>query len=58
MHLCSVADDCQALIWDLTELRPEISDPLLEYKADEEISNLSWSLYHYEWLAISFHKNL
>jgi len=30
------------------------TDPLLEYKADGEIANLSWSLLQNEWLAICF----
>ncbi|KAL4505903.1 hypothetical protein ABPG72_013664 [Tetrahymena utriculariae] len=57
-HICTVGDDCQSLIWDLSELRPEITDPLLEYKADGEIANLSWSLLQNEWLAICFQNNL
>lgn len=42
-HICTVADDAQALIWDLQEMQDEINDPFLEYRADSEISNLSWS---------------
>ena len=80
--MCTVADDCQALIWDLTDMKMELTglniyfkcpflsffpsfilitfelDPFLEYKADAEISNLSWSLLQNDWLAICFHKNL
>jgi WD repeat-containing protein 68 len=49
-HICSVADDSVALIWDLSDLQNKTEknetnyDPLLEYKAESEISNLTWSL--------------
>ncbi|EGR30663.1 WD repeat protein [Ichthyophthirius multifiliis] len=51
-HICTVGDDHQSLIWDLTEMRPDMTEPLLEYRADGEIANLSWSLLQNEWLAI------
>lgn len=57
-HICSVGDDCQALIWDLTEIKPELTEPLLEYRAEGEITSLTWSLLQYEWLGISFGKTL
>lgn len=44
-HICSVGDDSKAYIWDLNGDRPEnFQSPLLEYKADEQISNLTWSV--------------
>ena len=33
-------------------------EPLLEYKAEEEISNLAWSLLQNDWLAICWDKSL
>ena len=63
-HICSVSDDAQALIWDLTDIKFEISgyiftiEPLLEYRAEEEISNLAWSLLQNDWLAICWDKSL
>lgn len=58
-HICSVGDDCKAYIWDLNGDRPENYQlPLLEYKADEQISNLSWSVLQKEWLGICFLKQL
>ena len=46
VHMCSVGDDCKAYIWDLTACVNKNSDqtPLLEYKADEQITNLAWSI--------------
>jgi WD repeat-containing protein 68 len=54
--MCTVGDDCKAYIWDLTAgaARSEYQTPLLEYKADDQISNLSWSNLQKEWLAISY----
>lgn len=45
VHMCSVGDDSKAYIWDLTANVSKSSDqtPLLEYKADEQITNLAWS---------------
>jgi WD repeat-containing protein 68 len=43
VHMCSVGDDCKAYIWDLSTNRHNDQTPLLEYKADEQITNLSWS---------------
>lgn len=56
VHMCTVGDDCKAYIWDLTAgaARSEYQTPLLEYKADDQISNLSWSNLQKEWLAISY----
>lgn len=58
VHMCSVGDDCKAYIWDLSSTRTIEQTPLLEYKADEQISNLSWSNLQKEWLAICFMKQL
>ena len=57
-HICSVGDDCQALIWDIAEMRPELNEPLLEYRADAEVTSLTWSILQYEWLGICYAKNL
>ncbi|CAD8153147.1 unnamed protein product [Paramecium pentaurelia] len=61
-HLCSVADDSSALIWDFTELQNKQNDqnsidPLLEYKAENEISNLSWSLIKIDQVSICYNKS-
>ena len=56
VHMCTVGDDCKAYIWDLTAggTRSEFQTPLLEYKADDQISNLSWSNLQKEWLSICY----
>ena len=56
VHMCTVGDDSKAYIWDLTAggNRSEYQTPLLEYKADDQISNLSWSKLQTEWLAICY----
>lgn len=56
VHMCTVGDDSKAYIWDLNNggNRSEYQTPLLEYKADDQISNLSWSKLQAEWLAISY----
>lgn len=45
IHMCSVGDDSKAYIWDLTTRvgKNVEQTPLLEYKADEQITNLAWS---------------
>ena len=58
-HICSVGDDSKAYIWDLNGEKPEnYQSPLLEYKADDQISNLTWSVLQKEWLGICFQKQL
>ena len=54
--MCTVGDDSKAYIWDLTSgtNRAEFQTPLLEDKADDQISNLSWSNLQKEWLSISY----
>ena len=57
-HLVTAGDDRRTLIWDLSPLPEPIVDPILSYKADEEINNLSWSTASPDWIAIAFGKNL
>ena len=58
VHMCSVGDDCKAYIWDLGASKNADQTPLLEYKADEQITNLAWSGLQKEWLAICYMKQL
>lgn len=44
VHICSVGDDSKAYIWDIAASRNNDQTPLLEYKADEQVTNLSWSM--------------
>lgn len=52
-HLCSAADDCLALIWDIQELPAAVEDPILAYNAETHINWLQWSALQTDWIAIS-----
>eukprot|EP00298_Acanthocystis_sp_HF-20_P007268 c16901_g1_i2.p1 GENE.c16901_g1_i2~~c16901_g1_i2.p1 ORF type:complete len:228 (+),score=97.41 c16901_g1_i2:250-933(+) len=57
-HICTAADDWQALIWDLQAL-PEPSEemstePILAYTAKGEINHLQWSTLQPDWVSICF----
>jgi len=58
-HICTAADDSQALIWDLSNMtnRP-VEDPILAYNADGEINNLQWSAGQPDWVSIAFNDKL
>jgi len=53
-HICTAADDRQALIWDLSNMPKPIHDPILAYTADAAINQLQWSAAHSDWIAIAF----
>ncbi|KAJ8598157.1 hypothetical protein CTAYLR_007371 [Chrysophaeum taylorii] len=57
-HLCTCADDAQALIWDLTAMPKPIDDPILAYNADAEVNQLQWSAAHHEWIAIAYNNTM
>jgi len=63
-HICTAADDNQALIWDLNQkqgggdLKPVQSDPILAYYAESEVNQLQWSKAQPDWVAICFDKKL
>ena len=61
--ICTVADDCMALIWDIAPLSnnqgtpPTVGnqrklDPVLAYSAHVEVNNLTWSALQPDWVAI------
>lgn len=56
---CTVADDKQALIWDLRGVpkRP-VDDPILAYSADGEINNMHWSIAQPDWVSITYNDKL
>jgi DDB1- and CUL4-associated factor 7 len=58
-HICTVADDKQALIWDLRGVpkRP-VDDPILAYNADGEINNMHWSVAQPDWVSITYKDKL
>ncbi|VEL42627.1 unnamed protein product [Protopolystoma xenopodis] len=57
-HLCSAADDCQALIWDIRSMPRAIEDPILAYTAQAEINQIQWSAAHLDWIAICYNNSL
>jgi WD repeat-containing protein 68 len=54
-HICTAADDSQALIWDISGMskRP-VEDPILAYNAEGEVNNLVWSSSQPDWVSIAF----
>lgn len=54
-HLCSVGDDSQALVWDITapKRKKVQQDPILAYNAGSEINQLSWNSLQHDWIGIS-----
>ncbi|KAL3784736.1 hypothetical protein ACHAW5_001603 [Stephanodiscus triporus] len=58
-HICTAADDCQALIWDISSMgkRP-VEDPILAYNAEGEVNNLQWSSSQPDWVSIAFSDKL
>mmetsp|Transcript_2912 Transcript_2912/g.3069 ORF Transcript_2912/g.3069 Transcript_2912/m.3069 type:complete len:356 (-) Transcript_2912:204-1271(-) len=56
VHLCTVSDDKQALIWDVSgssKNRP-MEDPILSYTAGGEINQVYWGPQHEEWVSICY----
>ena len=54
-HICTAADDKQALIWDISGMskRP-VEDPILAYNAEGGVNNLQWSSAQPDWVSIAF----
>jgi WD repeat-containing protein 68 len=52
-HLCSVGDDSQALVWDVSQPKKVVTDPILAYNAGSEINQLSWNRMLHDWIGIS-----
>lgn len=57
-HICTAGDDKQALIWDLSVMPNAVTDPILSYRAEAEITSLQWSGVQPDWVAISFSNTL
>lgn len=57
-HICSAAEDSQALIWDLSALPMPVEDPILAYTAEAPVNTLQWSALQPDWIAISFGKKV
>lgn len=59
-HLCTAADDKQALIWDINSPSKAVQapEPILAYNAEGEINALHWSCSQADWIAIAFDSRL
>jgi len=53
-HICTVGEDAQTLIWDLSRLPQAVQEPILAYNADGQINQLHWSSAQPEWISIAF----
>ena len=56
--LPQVADDHQALIWDIQQMPRAIEDPILAYTAAGEINQIQWSSTQPDWIAICYNNCL
>lgn len=57
-HICTAADDHQALIWDIQSMPRAIEDPILAYTAAGEINQIQWSSTQPDWIAICYNNCL
>lgn len=57
-HICTAADDTQALIWDLSVMPQAVEDPILAYSAQAPINQLQWSSVQPDWIAIAFQNKM
>ncbi|TQD86722.1 hypothetical protein C1H46_027745 [Malus baccata] len=60
-HICTVGDDSQALIWDLSSMGQPVEgclDPTLAYTVGAEIEQLQWSSSQPGWVAMAFSTKL
>ncbi|CAB1342156.1 unnamed protein product, partial [Coregonus sp. 'balchen'] len=57
-HICTAADDHQALIWDIQQMPRAIEDPILAYTAEGEINNVQWASTQPDWIAIGYNNCL
>ncbi|KHJ40747.1 WD repeat-containing protein LWD1 family protein [Trichuris suis] len=57
-HICTAADDHQALIWDIQAMPRAIEDPILAYTAGGEINQVHWAQNQPDWIAICFNNSL
>jgi WD repeat-containing protein 68 len=53
-HICTIGDDGQALIWDITTKNVILEDPILAFDAKSEINSLQWCSSHEDYVAICF----
>lgn len=65
IHICTAGDDAQTLIWDLTGPQPRAAgdrqeplEPMLAYKAEEEVTMIQWPMSNPEWICISYNNKM
>ena len=58
IHVCTAADDHQALIWDVGQMPRNIEDPILAYTADGEVNQVQWAASQPDWIAICYNNCL
>ena len=58
LMMLPVADDHQALIWDIQQMPRPIDVPILAYSADGEINQVQWPVSQPDWIAICYKNNL
>ena len=49
-----LADDHQALIWDIQQMPRAIEDPILAYTAEGEINQIQWASTQPDWISICY----
>lgn len=57
-HICTAADDHQALIWDIAQMPRAIEDPILAYTAEGAINQIQWASTQPDWIAICFNRSV
>ncbi|XP_065831676.1 DDB1- and CUL4-associated factor 7-like [Oscarella lobularis] len=53
-HICTAADDRQALIWDIQQMPRPIEGPILAYSSEGEINQIQWASTQPDWIAIGY----
>lgn len=53
-HICTAGEDAQVLVWDLSQMRKYIQDPILCYNSPMEINQINWSRLQTDWVAIAY----
>eukprot|EP00033_Pygsuia_biforma_P002095 GCRY01002326.1.p1 GENE.GCRY01002326.1~~GCRY01002326.1.p1 ORF type:complete len:338 (-),score=33.39 GCRY01002326.1:26-1039(-) len=57
-HVCTTADDSNALIWDLSNLPKSVEQPVFQYEANSEINNMAWTPAMPDWMAVAYGSNV
>lgn len=57
-HICTVAEDRQALIWDCHQIPRPVEDPILAYNSAGRINSVCWSSTHTDWISICYGNSL